>query len=219
MAVFCSFSSSSRPETGSGFCSSARLPGPPPPQIMRWQTGPLYNRSGVEPVRLNTVYAFNRPLLPAGLEPGTSPTIPSRQDLPAPSYSPPSTCKHVGSPVWSTTIRLVKQLPQHSAGPNPPPSGPTWTISPRIHHVLTSRVAWDYRTTPPVPVLRHQFQLKLKLKCRIFFHWDVLSLGTFCPLGRFVSWDILSLGTFCPWDILSLGRFVSWDVLSLEPQV
>ena len=93
MAVFCSFSSSSRPETGSGFCSSARLPGPPPPQIMRWQTGPLYNRSGVEPVRLNTVYAFNRLLLPAGLEPGTSPTIPSRQDLPAPSYSPPSTCR------------------------------------------------------------------------------------------------------------------------------
>ena len=71
MAVFCSFSSSSRPETGSGFWSSARLPGPPPPRIMKWQTGPLYNRSGVEPVRLHTVYAFNRPLLPAGLEPVT----------------------------------------------------------------------------------------------------------------------------------------------------
>ena len=28
----------------------------------------------------------------------------------------------------------------------------TQTISPRIQHVLTSRVAWDYRTTPPVPV-------------------------------------------------------------------
>ena len=41
-----------------------------------------------------------------------------------------------------------------------------------------------------------------------FFPWDVLSLGTFCPLGHFVSWDVLSLGTFCPWDILSLGRFV-----------
>ena len=91
MAVYYSFSSFSRPETGSGFWSSARHPGPPPPRIMKWQTGPLYNRSGVEPVRLHTVYAFNRPLLPAGLEPGTSPTIPSRQDLPAPSYSPPST--------------------------------------------------------------------------------------------------------------------------------
>ena len=34
--------------------------------------------------------------------------------------------------------------------------------------------------------------------------WEILSLGTFCPLGRFI------LGTFCP-----LGRFVSWDVLSL----
>ena len=40
--------------------------------------------------------------------------------------------------------------------------------------------------------------------------WDVLSLGTFCPLGRFVPWDILSLGTFGP-----LGSFVLWDILSL----
>ena len=53
--------------------------------------------------------------------------------------------------------------------------------------------------------------------------WDVLSLGTLCPLGPFVSgtfclWDVLSLGTCCPWDVLSwkvwslgclsLGRFV-----------
>ena len=61
--------------------------------------------------------------------------------------------------------------------------------------------------------------------------WDVLTLGTFCPLGRFVPWDVLSLGTFCPlgrfvpgtfcpWDVLSLGRFAPgtfcpWDVLSL----
>ena len=37
-----------------------------------------------------------------------------------------------------------------------------------------------------------------------------MSLGTFCPLGRYV------LGTFCPWDILSLGRFVPWDVLSRD---
>ena len=55
--------------------------------------------------------------------------------------------------------------------------------------------------------------------------WDVLSLGTFCPLGRFVPGtfcpqDALSLGTFCPsgrfvlWDICPLGRFVLWDVLS-----
>ena len=58
--------------------------------------------------------------------------------------------------------------------------------------------------------------------------WDVLSLGMFCPLGRFFTWDVLFPGTFCllgrfvPWDILShgtfctLGRFVPWDVLSLE---
>ena len=32
--------------------------------------------------------------------------------------------------------------------------------------------------------------------------WDVLSLGTFCPLGRFVPWDVLSLGPYV------LGRFV-----------
>ena len=58
------------------------------------------------------------------------------------------------------------------------------------------------------------------MKWRIFFPWDVLSLGTFCPLGRFV------LGTFCPWDVLSLGpyvwgrfvlgRLVPWDVLSWD---
>ena len=34
-----------------------------------WQTGTLYNRAGVAPVRLNTVYALNR-LHPTGLEPG-----------------------------------------------------------------------------------------------------------------------------------------------------
>ena len=107
MAVYYSFSSFSRPETGSGFWSSARLPGPPPPRIMKWQTGPLYNRSGVEPVRLHTVYAFNRPLLPAGLEPGTSPTIPSRQDLPAPSYSPPSTCRQARRFPCMSWYRLV----------------------------------------------------------------------------------------------------------------
>ena len=38
---------------------------------MRWRTGPLCNRAGVEPARLYTVYAFNRPLLPAGIEPGS----------------------------------------------------------------------------------------------------------------------------------------------------
>ena len=65
-----------------------------------------------------------------------------------------------------------------------------------------------------------------------FVHWDVLSLGTFCPLGRFVPlvhfvwgtfcplgrfvpWVVLSLMTFCLWDILFRGRFVPWDVLSL----
>ena len=47
-----------------------------------------------------------------------------------------------------------------------------------------------------------------------FFPWDVLSFGTFCPLGHFVSWDVLSLGTFCPWDILSLGTFCPWDLMS-----
>ena len=42
-----------------------------PLQAMRvwWQTGTLYNRAGVAPVRLNTVYALNR-LHPTGLEPG-----------------------------------------------------------------------------------------------------------------------------------------------------
>ena len=39
--------------------------------------------------------------------------------------------------------------------------------------------------------------------------WDVLFLGTFCPVGRFVPWDVLSRGTFCPWDggTLCLGTF------------
>ena len=36
--------------------------------------------------------------------------------------------------------------------------------------------------------------------------WDVLSLGTFCPLGRFVLWDVLSLGRFV------LGRFVCPEI-------
>ena len=45
--------------------------------------------------------------------------------------------------------------------------------------------------------------------------FDVLSLGTFSPLGRFVLRDVLSLGTLCTWDVMSLGRFVPWDVLSL----
>ena len=86
-----------------------------PAGYMRWQTGPLCNRSGVEPVRLNTVYAFNRLLLPAGLEPGTSPTIPSRQDLPALSCSPPSTCRQARRfpcmswyhLVWSSNILSI----------------------------------------------------------------------------------------------------------------
>ena len=50
--------------------------------------------------------------------------------------------------------------------------------------------------------------------------WDVLSLGAFCPLGRFIlgtfcPWDVLSLGTFCPWDIMS-EDLLSWDVLSVH---
>ena len=42
-----------------------------PLQAMKvwWQTGTLYNRAGVAPVRLNTVYALNR-LHPTGLKPG-----------------------------------------------------------------------------------------------------------------------------------------------------
>ena len=53
-----------------------------------------------------------------------------------------------------------------------------------------------------------------------FFLWDVLSLGTFCPLGRIVFgtyclWDVLSLGHFVPGTFCPLGRFVPWDVLSL----
>ena len=92
---YVSFSSFSCRGPGSVFRVSAMLTGPAPAGSggVVWQTGPLFNCLGVKPVRLNTVYAFNRPLLPAGLEPGTSPTIPSRQDLPAPSYSPPSTCR------------------------------------------------------------------------------------------------------------------------------
>ena len=43
-----------------------------------------------------------------------------------------------------------------------------------------------------------------------FFHWNVLSLGTFCPLGRFVPLVHFVWGTFCP-----LGRFVPYDVLSV----
>ena len=112
VAVYYSFSSFSRPETGSGFWSSARLPGPPPPRIMKWQTGPLYNRSGVEPVRLHTVYAFNRPRLPAGLEPGYPPLyLADKTFLHLHTVLPLRADKHVGSPVWSTTFRLVKQHP------------------------------------------------------------------------------------------------------------
>ena len=48
-----------------------------------------------------------------------------------------------------------------------------------------------------------------------------LSRGTFGPLGRFVPWDILSHGTFCPLGhfvrgtFCPSGRFVQWDVLSV----
>ena len=57
--------------SGSGFLLSARLPGPAPAACegVVWQTGTLFNRTGVVPVRLNTVYALNR-LHPTGLEPG-----------------------------------------------------------------------------------------------------------------------------------------------------
>ena len=45
--------------------------------------------------------------------------------------------------------------------------------------------------------------------------WDFLSLGTFCPLGRFVLGPYVLgrfvLGRFVPWDVLS------WDVLSVHP--
>ena len=42
-----------------------------------------------------------------------------------------------------------------------------------------------------------------------FVPWDVLSFGTFCPLGRFVP------GMFCPWDLMSWD-VLSWDVLSWD---
>ena len=42
--------------------------------------------------------------------------------------------------------------------------------------------------------------------------YDVLSLGTFCHLGRFVR------GTFCPWDVLSHGMFSPWDLMSQDLQ-
>ena len=62
------------------------------------------------------------------------------------------------------------------------------------------------------------FFLNWKLKC-IFFPWDVLSFGMFCPTGHFVSWDVCPfgrfvLGTFCPWDVLSLGTICPWDLMS-----
>ena len=65
--------------------------------------------------------------------------------------------------------------------------------------------------------------------------YNVLSLGTFCHLGRFVRgtfcpWDVLFHGTlvrgtlclrtFSPWIVLSrgtfcpVGHFVPWNVLS-----
>ena len=40
-----------------------------------------------------------------------------------------------------------------------------------------------------------------------FFPWDVFSLGRFFP-GTLSPWDVMSFGTFCPWDVFSLGRFV-----------
>ena len=40
--------------------------------------------------------------------------------------------------------------------------------------------------------------------------WNVLSLGTFCPLLRFVPWGVLSF------DVLSVGHFIPWDVLSFD---
>ena len=35
-----------------------------------------------------------------------------------------------------------------------------------------------------------------------------MSLGTFCPLGRFVPWDVLSLGRYVPGMLCPLGCFV-----------
>ena len=43
----------------------------------------------------------------------------------------------------------------------------------------------------------------------------MLDNGPHLSPGTFVPWEVLSLGTFCPLDILSVGRFVPWDVLSL----
>ena len=48
-----------------------------------------------------------------------------------------------------------------------------------------------------------------------FFPLDVLSLGTFCPLGPDV-WRPYVHGTFCPMGHLSVGLFVPLDVFFRE---
>ena len=49
-----------------------------------------------------------------------------------------------------------------------------------------------------------------------FSPWDVLSLGTFCPLGRFVRGTFCPLGRFVRGTFCPLGRFVPWDVLYVQ---
>ena len=82
------------------FCLSASLPGPHlAVDEVWWQTGTLVNRAGVVPVRLNTVYAFNR-LHPTGLEPGPPALyLAELTSLPRLTVFPLRADKRVGSPV------------------------------------------------------------------------------------------------------------------------
>ena len=94
----------------------------------------------------------------------------------------------------------------------------------------------------PLPNILCQLSSTIFFKIRVghFVPWDLLSLETFCPLGRFVPGTFCPLGPFVPGDILSFGHFVpgtfcplgrlgpyvlgrfipgdvlSWDVLSVH---
>ena len=76
-------------------------------------------------------------------------TIPSRTDLPRPSYGIPSTRRQARR-ISCIAQYQFSSVRQHPLYPNPSTPSQTQTISPRIQHVLSSRVAWDYRTKPPV---------------------------------------------------------------------
>ena len=93
--------------------------GQPLQLVKEWQTGTLFNRTGVVPVRLNTVYALNR-LHPTGLEPGPPALyLAELTSLPLIQYSLyAQDLLYVPVPLSS-----ARQHPWYSADPNPvPPS-------------------------------------------------------------------------------------------------